>query len=259
VPEEGAVAEVEEVEAAPPSELPPGQLRPMERFVGWGFRDWFDVKDARPAAERKIARELEMVRRRLKIDPSDSAAINLLGYYAYLAENGDLSRDAFERLIELYPDEPTGYNNLALTYKRDKDYTREEALYRKALELEPGDTNVLNNLAVCLAHQGRYEEALKIMEDLEVSLPDDPYADLHRAKIHAEMGHELRALNYLKKSLSGVQKLDTMHHIELRQDIRLDPSFDSLRSDRRFHQIITEAYGVNAEELLRPRRRRFGG
>ena len=31
----------------------------MERFVGWGFRDWMEVRDARPEAERVLRRQLE--------------------------------------------------------------------------------------------------------------------------------------------------------------------------------------------------------
>ena len=74
-------------------------------------------------------------------------------------------------------------------------------------------------------------------------LRDDPYADLHRSKIHAEMGHEDLALGYLEKALDGMDKLDTLHHIEFRQDIRLDPSFAKLRETHRFRTILSRYYG----------------
>ena len=234
-----------ETEAA--SDAPP---TPMEKFVGWGFRDWLEVRDARPESEQQIARHLELMRHRLRIDPQDRGAINMLGYYAYLSENDGLSRETYERYVELYPDDPLGYNNLALTYKRTGEYEQEEALYRKALSMESDDHHVLNNLAVNLAHQGRYGEALDVMAMLEEITPGDPYADLHRAKIYAAMGKRNKALRHLEVALQNVEQLDTMHHIEFRQDIRLDPAFAPLRGQDRFRRILQRHYGDDAAYLV---------
>ncbi len=224
---------------------------PVERFIGWGFRDWFDVRDARPDVEEQWARHLEIARRRLAIDPDDPAALNVVGYYAYLAENPQLAEQTYRRYTELYPEDPAGYNNLALTYKRTGEFAKEEALYREALELDPLDPHVLNNLAVNLAHQGRHDEALRIMEQLEQLDPADPYADLHRAKIYASMGKKAKAYRFLEAALEGVAQLDTMHHIEFRQDIRIDPAFDTLRGEKRFVRILDEYYGEEADYLVR--------
>ncbi len=238
-------------EEPPTPDEDPGAALPeaMERFVGWGFRDWFDVRDARPESERQIARHLEIVRQRLKIDPNDPGALNILGYYAYLAENGDLSKETYQRYVELYPDDPVGYNNLALTYKRSGDYEQEEALYRKALAMDPLDTHVINNLAVNLAHQGRFDEALDLMALLEELTPGDPYAELHRAKIYASMGKKNKALRSLELALDRVGELDTMHHIEFRQDLRIDPAFRALRDQPRFRKALERTYGDDAGYL----------
>jgi tetratricopeptide (TPR) repeat protein len=250
-----------DAEEPPPPESADEAPSPMERFIGWGFRDWFDVRDARPENEHRIRRELDVARRRLRINPDDPGALNVVGYYSYLAENQELCRETYQRYIELYPEDPAGYNNLALTYKRSGEYQTEEAMYRKALELDPLDVNVLNNLAVNLAHQGRYTEALEWMALLEELDPGDPYAELHRAKIHAAMGHRERAYQHLKDALEGMKDLDTLHHIEFRQDLRVDPVFDELRSEDRFARILRKYYGKEADYLLtgRDRRARRGG
>lgn len=248
-------AEPDEVEPAV-DDAPP---TPLERFVGWGFRDWYDVRDARPEVTERIRRHLDLARHRLRIDPNDPFALNVLGQYAYLAENNELSRETYERYVELYPEESLGYNNLGLTYKRTQEYDKEEALYRKALELEPDEEHVLNNLAVNLAHQGRYDEALEVMDRLDEITPEDPYADLHRAKIYAAMGKRRKALKYLELALEGAARLDTMHHIEFRQDIRLDPAFDPLRDQARFRSILEEHYGAEADSLTQRGRGGIGG
>jgi len=222
----------------------------VERFIGWGFKDWFAVTDARGEEARKMARHLELTREKLAIDPDHPGAIMVVGYYAYLSEEPEMGREVYERFSELYPDDPAGYNNLALTYKRTGDYEMEEALYRKALALSPQDPLVLNNLAVNLAHQGRTQDALEIMELVEQYQPDDPYADLHRSKIYALMGKRERAYANLRRALEGSRGLDTFHHIEFRQDLRLDPAFDDMRTERRFARLLRKFYQEDAEYLL---------
>ena len=227
-------------------EVPPE----VEKFIGWGFKDWFEVEDARPEQKAEWQEQLELARVRLRIDPNDPYALNTVGLYAYLAENHELSRATYHRMMELYPNTPTAYNNYALVLKREGEYLEEEALYRRALELDPLDTHVLNNLAVCLAHQERFDEALSVMDRLNTINPEDSYADLHRAKIYAAMGKDRKALRYLSRALEEVPVLDTLHHIEFRQDLRLDPVFSGLKGDRRFQEVLRDAYGDEAEYVL---------
>jgi hypothetical protein len=81
---------------------------------------------------------------------------------------------------------------------------------------------------------------MELLSDLD---PDDPYAHLHRAKIYAAMGDSSQAYAFLERALDGVQRLDTLHHIEFRQDLRVDPSFDGLRDESRFTGLIARYYG----------------
>lgn len=218
---------------------------PSEEERGWGIPDWYDQRDA--AMENlEIDLMLRAARRRLLIDPDDPAALSLLSYYQYLAQDYRSALRTYDRLLEIDPEDAASYNNKALVYKRLGDYKREEGLYRKALSYDPMDETAMNNLAVNLAHQGRYEEALAVMEQLEILDPEDPYADLHRSKIHAEMGNDEKALAYLEKALEGMERLDTLHHIEFRQDIRLDPSFGRLRETYRFRAVLSRYYGKNS-------------
>ena len=254
-PEPDPGASPEPIEEPPPDQAPEviaqlaeedtkGVDQPIAVHVdeGWGLTDWYDTEDARQDA-REIERELRMAQQVLRIAPDDPNALSVLAYYQYLAMDFKGAEKTYARFTDLYPEESAGWNNLALTYKRRGEYEKEEALYRVALNLEPNEDHALNNLAVCLAHQGRYDEALAIMKRLETLTPDDPYADLHRAKIYAAMGSDERAYRHLQKSLNGMRKLDTLHNIEFRQDIRVDPAFDKLRKEDRFRRLLMRYYG----------------
>ncbi|MBT3219165.1 MAG: tetratricopeptide repeat protein [Proteobacteria bacterium] len=218
---------------------------PAEEREGWGLPDWYDVAD-KAIESLEIDLMLLHARRRLAIDPNDPQALSILSYYQYLATDYTAAERTYNKQIQLFPDDSSGYNNKALIYKRRGQYRIEENLYRQALALVPEDETALNNLAVCLAHQGRFDEALAIMEQLEVIDPGDPYADLHRSKIYAEMEEIDLSLKYLDDALQGMVELDTLHHIEFRQDIRVDPSFDNLRHTYRFKSILVRYYGKDS-------------
>lgn len=212
---------------------------------GWGFRDWYDQAD-KEMDELEVETMTKVAKRVLFIDPNDREALGLLAYYQYLGENFIGATQTYDRMIELAPEDAGTYNNKALIYKRLKQYKKEEALYDIALSLDPDDVTVLNNLAVNYAHQNRFDEALATMERLEVLDPGEPYADLHRAKIYAAMGDDEKAYALLEQALTGMKKLDTLHHIEFRQDIRVDPAFEKLRKTRRFHEIMDRFYGEDS-------------
>ncbi len=213
---------------------------------GWGLSDWYDTQDAREDAD-SIREQLKMAHQILRLDPNDPSGLTTRAYYEYLAMDLDAAKRTYDKFTRLYPDEPAGWNNLALVYKRKGEYVREEALYRVALSLDPLDDHALNNLAVCLAHQGRFDEALATMERLEVLTPDDPYADLHRAKIYAAMGKGDRSYHFLQRSLGAMRRLDTLHNIEFRQDIRVDPVFEEMRGEDRFRRLLDRYYGDQAD------------
>jgi tetratricopeptide (TPR) repeat protein len=215
---------------------------PAEEKEGWGVPDWYDEEDAtQDMVEVEVM--LSAAKRLLRIDPDSAYALSVLSYYQYLAMDYDAAERTYDRYIELYPDDAAGYNNKALIFKRKGDYGTEENLYRIALSLEPNDVTALNNLAVVLAHQKRYDEALAVMAQLELLDPKDPYADLHRSKIYADMGETESALEYLDAALRGMKELDTLHHIEFRQDIRVDPSFEVLRKTKEFRELLWTYYG----------------
>ncbi|MFM2162079.1 MAG: Tetratricopeptide repeat, partial [Pseudomonadota bacterium] len=144
------------------ADAPSGGGGRTEIREGWGVRDW--IRAAPPSDRAEIARRAANPRRRLAIDPDDPRAISLLAYYQYLQEDYDAALANYDRLIDLEPEESSHYNNKALIYKRRGEFAREEGLYRLALAMNPEDVVVMDNLALNLAHQGKFAEAWRWMD-----------------------------------------------------------------------------------------------
>ncbi len=233
-------------ELADPLDNPAGEQEEHKQTVevteGWGLSDWYDTEDARRDAQ-EIERQLRLADTLLRLDPDDVYGLSIRAYYEYLAMDFVAADRTYDRLLQLDGSAGAHWNNLALVYKRKGEYEKEEELYRVSLMMEPDEPNTYNNLAVCLAHQGRFDEALAIMEQLEHSLPDDAYADLHRAKILALKGEKEQAYRVLRRSLMAMRKLDTLHNIEYQQDIRVDPAFKEMREEERFKKLLMRYYG----------------
>ena len=84
----------------------------------------------------------------------------------------DLAIDTYRRAIELQPNFPDAYCNLANALKEKGQVKDAEDCYNTALTLCPSHADSLNNLANIKREQGFTEEAVKLYQKaLEVSVP----------------------------------------------------------------------------------------
>ncbi len=111
------------------------------------------------------------------IDGNDLGALVQAGSDA-LAE-GDLrtALETFERVIDAFPDQPEGHNNLGALYSSLGDLTRAEACFTRVVELVPDNPHVLYNRGVV---RSRNEDYAGARDDFQAALklaPSD--ADIH--------------------------------------------------------------------------------
>lgn len=89
-------------------------------------------------------------------------------YYSVVSQNFDKAIENYERLVELYPADGAGHNNLAVSYflTLDFDRAREEGL--RVLEIYPNSVLYRGNYALYAMYAGDFEtavaEALKVLE-----------------------------------------------------------------------------------------------
>lgn len=81
------------------------------------------------------------------------------------------------RLIELCPDDPSGYSNRGYAFRKLGDYEAAVDDYSTAISLSgSSSTRLHNNRAYCLAKLGRYQEAIADYDAVVAMDPDNVHA-----------------------------------------------------------------------------------
>jgi tetratricopeptide (TPR) repeat protein len=102
--------------------------------------------------------------------------------------------------------------------------------YRKALEYEPENVDILVFLGDAFAKRGQIEDGLEIDKRLVRVCPTEPTYFYNLACSHSLLNQIDPALTALEKAISlGYQNFD---------HLQTDSDLDNIRSDRRFVQIM---------------------
>ncbi len=107
--------------------------------------------------------------------------------------------------------------------------SHEEAL--KVLDEPNSENSYLSGMtAYVYARMGREAEAKKIAERLEEQAKQGYVSPFLFARIYAALGEKERAIEWLEKGYENREESSTW--------LNSDPSFDPLRSERRFKELV---------------------
>jgi len=174
-------------------------------------------------AESKKAQEL---------DPLSPLANGLYGYVQTLSHRYDDALPWYQRAMELEPAVPLGRAELAWNYAFKGDHANALAEYQKIprLPTPAEDQAVSGGLGYVYAVSGRRREALDIIAQFR-ALAESRYIDPYMVgAIYAGLGDKNRAFDWLNK---GVEERSASMVF-----LKVDPFFDSLRSDPRFADLL---------------------
>jgi tetratricopeptide (TPR) repeat protein len=131
---------------------------------------------------------------------SDSEEV-VLNLYRLYTEQGDYSR-AVDVLKSIPQDDRTARIDFALgaTYDQLKKPKEAIAAYRKALDDDPDNVDTERGLATALLRDGQLDEALKILNSVVTSEPQDAQSMIKIADIQRQQGHYDDALATLEKA-----------------------------------------------------------
>lgn len=172
-------------------------------------------------AEQRAAQTLDP----LSLMNSFAIAQNL----QYWRRWNDSIREA-ERILQLDPDSAAADGLIAAAYRALGRPADAIAQYQKMLALEKSDhTGLYFNIACA---SGNHAEALRLMRRMEDPSHSKHIPPYYLAGMHADVGENEAALHWLETAYT--QKDPDLI------SVKVDPAFDSLRSDPRYQKLIQE-------------------
>jgi DNA-binding winged helix-turn-helix (wHTH) protein/TolB-like protein/Flp pilus assembly protein TadD len=174
-------------------------------------------------AEAKRAQELE---------PLSFVASSHLGWILYLAGQDDQAVQQCSRILDLDPNSFPALRYRGLAYQQKAMYREAIADFQKGVKLS-GSPLVLALLGHAYAVSGRKTEAQETLNDLQ-DLQGQRYISPYTiAAIYAGLDEKDQAFKWLEKAYEESD-------IWL-MNLKVDPVFSKLRSDRRFTDLLTRA------------------
>jgi TolB-like protein/DNA-binding winged helix-turn-helix (wHTH) protein/Flp pilus assembly protein TadD len=169
---------------------------------------------ARGQDKEDLEKALSYAEQAIKLDagyaPAWAQQSRVLGTMANVAliENTDgfrRARDSAEKAIALDPGLARGYVALGFVQmNHDWDWEGAEASMKKAAALEPGDADVLSNLASLARALGRVEEAVELYKQ---AIALDPL----RANFHLALGYELYFLGRYEEAYAALRRAQDLN------------------------------------------------
>jgi tetratricopeptide (TPR) repeat protein len=135
----------------------------------------------------------------------------------------DMAEADFRRALELNPDQPQVLNNLGYSMV-ERNLNLEEALdmIRRAVAAEPESGYIVDSLAWALFKLGRYEDAVMPMERASILMPVDPTLTDHLGDVYWAVGRKLEAEFQWQRALSFDPEEALADRIRRKLEVGLD-------------------------------------
>lgn len=121
----------------------------------------------------------------------------------------------FLKALEFEPEQPFVLNYLGYSWvEQGRNYADAERMIRKAVELRPNDGYIVDSLGWVLYRLGRYEEAVGYLERSVELRPEDPVINDHLGDAYWAVGRHREALYQWRAALSLSPEADLQAEIE---------------------------------------------
>jgi len=168
------------------------------------------------------------LRKAVDLDPGVLANRVNLSLSLYLARRYDESIDLMSKSLELDPEMSAGHSYMGYAYSAKGQYDQAVSEFKEAMKIDGVNTSDQCYLGSALARAGRRDEAITVLRELENSKEYVSPAEL--AVLYIGLGDKEKAFAELEKAFAA-------RDLQM-QYLGVDPSFDDLRSDARFADLL---------------------
>jgi tetratricopeptide (TPR) repeat protein len=169
-------------------------------------------------------------RRAQELDPRSVAAQITIGWTFYYARRYGEAVEECGKITESQPDSVDSHDCLGLSYLAKKMYEKAIGECQRAVALSGNDLNRAVDLARAHALAGDKAEALKALTELRARAKQNYVPPSLFAEIHLSLGEKKPGLAWLKTAYADRDVYLVW--------LKVDPAFDSVRSDLAFQDLM---------------------
>jgi TolB-like protein/DNA-binding winged helix-turn-helix (wHTH) protein/Tfp pilus assembly protein PilF len=180
----------------------------------------------------RMDESLAETKRGILFDPLELSIQVHLGWHYYYARNYDQAIASIDEALKRGPNRPRPlpHSVLGMVYEQKEMYDEAIVNFRDAIGQSGGFPVYVAQLAHAQAASGNRAEALRIVEELK-RLPRDKYVPPD------EIAAVFAALRQKETAFEWLEQAYQVHSASL-VNLKVDPRFDSLRSDQRFLDLV---------------------
>ena len=182
----------------------------------------------------RLQQALEENSRTLGLDPVSPLFNTVRAEILYNARQYDAAIAQAHRTIEQYPTYPLAYIWLGSAYREKKMYKEALEQFSHGLQLSGNQPAIAALHGHALALSGDAAGARKILADLQHLAQSRYVSALYFAGVYTGLGDNKRALDWLEKAYR--------EHNDRLVYLNVDPVADPLRSEPRFHDLMTRLH-----------------
>jgi len=180
----------------------------------------------------RLDEALDQLRIAQSIDPVSSIVARDLAVVHFYRRDFEGALDQCDHTIELNPHFAPAYWILGVIQEHRREFDESIAALQRAIQLAPRASRMHGALGRTLALAGRKKMAVDVLRTLEAKAKDGYVSPMEFAWIHVGLGDLDAGFRWLAKA-SDERAFDLIH-------MNVDPRFDPLRDDRRFHAIARQ-------------------
>jgi eukaryotic-like serine/threonine-protein kinase len=169
-----------------------------------------------------------------ELDPLSLGVQSNAGMLSYFARQYDDAVLQLQKVLQLDPKFPVPYWGIGMCYEQLKKYPDALTQFQKGIELSGRGSNGIASLAHALGLSGQRAEAQKILAELTDRSKTKYVSSYQFAVIYLGLGQYERAIAALEEAYR--------ERSTLLGYLKMDPRFDPVRSDPRFHDLLSRIH-----------------
>jgi tetratricopeptide (TPR) repeat protein len=166
----------------------------------------------------------------MEVDPLSLIVSDAEAVIFYNAREYDRALEQYRKTLEMDPNFLPAHREIGFTYEQQGDYEKAIAELQKARQLAPNDMHVLGWLGHVYAVSEKRTDAQKLLDELRERSRSGYVPAYSWGLIYTGLGNKDQAFAWLKRACD--ERDDWL------VTLKVDPRFDSLRSDPRFQNLL---------------------